>query len=81
MTQLGNLPAALNTEQASRYTGLATATLEKLRCTGGGPPFVSYSRRAIRYRLADLDAWMTARTRCSTSELERPDAHGARRAV
>lgn len=61
-------PTALNTKQASDYTGLATATLEKLRCTGGGPAFISYSRRAIRYRVSDLDTWMNARTVHSTSE-------------
>lgn len=59
---------ALNTKQASTYTGLAPATLEKMRCTGGGPRFVSYSRRAIRYRMSDLDIWMSSKTISSTSE-------------
>lgn len=59
---------ALNTVDAANYTGLAPATLEKLRCTGGGPRFVSYSRRAVRYRVSELDAWMGARTISSTSE-------------
>lgn len=59
---------ALNTAEAARYTGLSSATLEKLRCAGGGPRFVSYSRRAVRYRLSDLDAWMGEKTIGSTSE-------------
>ena len=59
---------ALDTREASHYTGLASATLEKLRCTGGGPPFIRYSRRAVRYRVVDLDSWMSALTFMSTSE-------------
>lgn len=58
----------VNTVEASRYTGLAAATLEKLRCNGGGPPFISYSRRAVRYRVADLDDWMAAHTVGNTSQ-------------
>lgn len=59
---------ALNTEQASIYTGLATATLEGLRCRGNGPRFVRYGRKAVRYLMRDLDEWMAARTVGSTSE-------------
>ncbi len=66
--RLGSNQNVLNTAEAAKYTGLSTATLEKLRCAGGGPRFISYSRRAVRYRLADLDEWMAARTVGSTSE-------------
>lgn len=59
---------ALNTDQASTYTGLATATMEKLRCIGGGPRFIRYGRKAVRYAISDLDAWMASRTVGSTSE-------------
>lgn len=68
----GNLPAglapALDTGQAAAYTGLAVATMEGLRSKGGGPRFVRYGRKAVRYLIADLDAWMAARTVASTSE-------------
>ena len=64
----GGFFPAFNTEQASAYTGLASATLEKLRCTGGGPRFVRYGRKAVRYLRADLDDFMAARTVGSTSE-------------
>lgn len=53
---------------ASHYTGLSPSMLAKLRRVGGGPRVLSYSRRAIRYRVSDLDAWMTARTFTNTSE-------------
>ena len=65
----GFLPA-LNTHQAAAYTGLASATLETLRCRGNGPLFVRYSRRAIRYKIADLDRWMSERTIANTSARE-----------
>lgn len=63
------LPAALNTAQTAIYTGLAEKTLEGLRCRGGGPRFVKYGRKAVRYLLCDLDAWMGERVVSSTSEL------------
>jgi len=69
----GDLPSglsgALSTPQAATYTGLAAATLEGLRCRGGGPQFIRYGRKAVRYRVADLDAWIAERTVASTSEV------------
>ena len=61
-------PNALNTAQASAYTGLAQKTLETLRVRGGGPRFVRYGRKAVRYLKADLDAFIAERTVGSTSE-------------
>lgn len=62
------IPPALNTQQASIYTGLAVATLEGLRCRGNGPRFVRYGRKAVRYLVRDLNEWMASRTVSSTSE-------------
>lgn len=62
------LNIALNTDQAALYLGLARPTLEGMRCRGGGPPFVRYGRKAVRYRLSDLDAWMAERTFSNTSQ-------------
>ena len=59
---------ALDTAQAAAYTGLAQNTLEKLRCIGGGPRFVRYGRRAVRYLKADVDQWLAARTFENMSE-------------
>ena len=66
-----SIPPALNTKQAARYTGLAVATLEGFRTRGGGPHFVRYSRRAVRYLLRDLDQYMLERTVANTSEVHR----------
>lgn len=57
----------LNTPAAGEYVGLAARTLEKLRIVGGGPRFVKLGR-AVRYRPVDLDDWLAARLRNSTSD-------------
>lgn len=59
---------ALTTAQAAACVGLAESTLEKMRVYGGGPRFVRYSRKAVRYLLSDLESWMAAKTVGSTSE-------------
>ena len=48
----------------------APATLAKLACIGGGPPFESFGRRPL-YREVDLLAWAQSRStgpRRSTSD-------------
>jgi hypothetical protein len=56
-----------NTEEAAQHVRRAAGTLEKLRVYGGGPRY-SKQGRSVRYRLSDLDAWMTAGLVSSTSE-------------
>jgi Helix-turn-helix domain len=57
----------LRTVQAAKRLGLSERYLEILRVRGDGPPFVSFGR-CIRYRPVDLDRWVEARLRRSTSE-------------
>lgn len=59
--------ATLKTESAAEYVGLGKSTLDKLRTTGGGPRYLKLGR-AVRYRTADLDAWLAASLKSSTSE-------------
>lgn len=68
MPTADRMPEALNTEQASRYCGLAPATMEGLRCRGGGPRYIKFSRKAVRYLAQDLDSWMSAKAVFNTSE-------------
>ena len=58
----------LRTPQAADYCGFSPRTLEKLRLTGDGPPFVRLGARAIGYLVDDVDAWLTSRRCTSTSE-------------
>jgi excisionase family DNA binding protein len=57
----------LTTQEAADLLGLKRTTLEAWRVRGCGPRFVKLGR-AVRYRAADLDAWIESRTRTSTSE-------------
>ena len=55
------------TPSAAKYIGWAESTLEKSRVTGGGPPYYKLGRSVI-YDEVDLDAWMAAQRRTSTSD-------------
>lgn len=57
----------MSNREAADYLGLKAATLNKWRCHGGGPPFMKVGR-LIRYRRADLDAYLLSRIRLSTSD-------------
>jgi len=51
----------LNTSEAARHLGIAANTLRNWRVTKSQRiPHYAFGR-AIRYRLADLDAWATSR--------------------
>lgn len=56
----------LRTDEAAEYCGSSTSTFEKLRLYGGGPRYVKLGRRVV-YDPADLDAWLAANRRTSTS--------------
>jgi hypothetical protein len=61
--QSRRLPA----EGAADYCGCSTSYLNKLRSIGGGPVFIKRGRRVI-YDTLDLDAWLDAGRRASTSD-------------
>lgn len=60
--------ALLYTVEAAFLLGLSPRTVEALRLRGGGPPYIQVTPKAVRYRRRDLDAWITARSRKSTSD-------------
>ena len=57
----------LPTTRAAERLGLSPSFLNKLRCTGGGPPFIKIGRRVL-YAERDLEAWAASRRRRSTSD-------------
>jgi predicted DNA-binding transcriptional regulator AlpA len=59
----------LRTADAARYTGLAKSTLEKLRVTGGGCRYIRIGRVVV-YDPDDIDTWLAAHRRRSTSDAE-----------
>lgn len=54
---------------AASYLSLSSSTLAKMRLRGDGPPYSKAGPRIVLYDLADLDEWLTARKRSSTSEI------------
>jgi excisionase family DNA binding protein len=61
-------------KEAADYVRSSPSTLAKRRITGQLPAF-SRIGKAIRYRKADLDAWMTGNVRRSTSEVSPSPSH------
>jgi predicted DNA-binding transcriptional regulator AlpA len=57
----------LRTLEAAAYCGSSKSTLEKLRLFGGGPRYLKLGRRVV-YDPADLDIWLAAHRRRSTSD-------------
>jgi predicted DNA-binding transcriptional regulator AlpA len=57
----------LNTPETADRIGTSISYLNKLRCAGGGPVFVKMGR-LVRYRPEDVDAYLDARRRTSTSD-------------
>jgi len=60
-------PRMVDTATAAAYLGLAKNTLEKARIYGSGPRFAKY-RRAVRYSIDELNAWIEKNSANSTSE-------------
>ena len=58
----------LTTNQAAVYLSLSKAFLERDRWAGAKVPFIKIGSRAVRYRLADLEAYVQSRLRLSTSD-------------
>lgn len=57
-----------NTTQAAEYIGLSKAFLERDRWAGARIPFIKVGSRAVRYRVSDLENYLTSRLRRSTSD-------------
>lgn len=64
------MEVVLDTKKAAECVGLAPQTLNKLRCTGGGPPYYKHTRRVV-YPVAGLKEWLEQRLRRNTSESAR----------
>ena len=58
-----------NPAEAAAYIGVSRSWLAKARITGRGPRYVKIDTKTVVYRKQDLDAWLAARVRSSTSEV------------
>lgn len=52
---------AFDPRKTARYLGVSDATLRLWRSEGKGPRFYRAGEKLVRYRRADLDAWIEAR--------------------
>ena len=57
----------LNRKQAAEFLNLKKCTLEKWAICGGGPDFCKFGR-SVRYRISDLENYITNQTRQNTIE-------------
>jgi excisionase family DNA binding protein len=74
--------ALRSTPEAAKRLNLADSTLEKMRVSGRGPKFIRLGR-VVRYDDEDLDAFIQAGRRASTSDsgpLRKHDQHRQRAA-
>ena len=58
----------LTRKQAAEFLCLQKCTLEAWAIRGGGPAFVKFGR-AVRYRISDLENYITNQTRQNTIEV------------
>jgi predicted DNA-binding transcriptional regulator AlpA len=66
----------LNPVEASKYIGVSSSWLAKLRLYGGGPRY-SKIGRSIRYATEELDAWLASNLQVSTSEFAASRTNGS----
>jgi len=59
----------LRTPEAAAYLNVQPTTLEQWRWNGRGPTFIKLGR-SVRYRQADLDAFLSARVFANTTEAQ-----------
>lgn len=62
------LPAAMRPEAAATFLALTPQRLAKMRLQGDGPKYCKVGR-SILYRPGDLEIWLSAHSRLSTSDL------------
>lgn len=60
------VPALLTPAHTAEVLGVGTKTLERWRSTGDGPRFVKLSPGTVRYRAADLNAFVAERIKSNT---------------
>lgn len=58
----------MTTADAADYLGVSKAFLERDRWAGARIPFIRVGRRAVRYRLSDLTAYLDSHIRYSTAD-------------
>ncbi len=58
----------IDEKAAGEFLGIQPRTLQQWRQRGVGPKYLAISRRCVKYRFCDLDAWAESKLVNSTSE-------------
>lgn len=61
----------MNTDGLAKYIGLSVPTLERMRGTGQGPPFLKLGNgrtSRVMYDRRDVDTWLASKRRTSTDD-------------
>ena len=66
----------LTTKEAAHLLGVSEAFLERDRWAGARIPFIKVGSRAVRYRITDLETYIQAQARQSTSQCTALDTDG-----
>ncbi|WP_395697197.1 helix-turn-helix transcriptional regulator [Methylocella sp.] len=63
----------LNTSELAAYAGMSKGFFDKKRVFGGGPKYLKVGSRVV-YDIADVDEWLAANRRTSTSDVASAEA-------
>jgi predicted DNA-binding transcriptional regulator AlpA len=66
-----NLKNLLDTKKAAEFLGVSVAFLERDRWAGARIPFIKIGKRAVRYKIEDLEEYIEKQTRQSTSDVRK----------
>ena len=69
-TGAGKQKRYLRARPAADYVGLSSSTMAKMRLRGDGPAYSKAGQRTVVYDVIDLDKWLAASKRRSTSDRE-----------
>jgi hypothetical protein len=67
MQNINDKSALLNQSELAHYLRRSEAWCERARWQGNGPRFIKVGRKPF-YRLSDVESWLEAQTRVSTSD-------------
>ena len=58
MTNARPTTRLLDRDEVEALYGISCRFLEVAATKGGGPPMIRISRRMVRYRISDIEAWL-----------------------
>ncbi|MEQ8393736.1 MAG: helix-turn-helix domain-containing protein [Gammaproteobacteria bacterium] len=66
-TQITDPHVLLDERDLSRSLKVSVRTVQAWRVKGGGPVFLKFNNRLVRYRPSDVDAWLASTAAANTS--------------